>query len=242
MKKIPQTDAIFENVWRENQASDENPRSLRLSIDSKAKVKIGNLSRGGKARTLEAKVADDHDTEWQSLLVPFGILNTHTDQLAIYLGQSAETSDFIVDCLSDWWQNNQSDYGQLEEWVIDLDGGPATRSDRTQFIKRMVELAQTIQLRIRLIYYPPYHSKYNPIERCWAALENYWNGAILDSIEAAVQWASNMTWQGLKPIVHRVEATYEKGVTVLSDALEPYQLFWQRSETLPKWDITIVPT
>jgi transposase len=57
--------------------------------------------------------------------------------------------------------------------VIDLDGGSATRSDRTQFIKRMVELSQTIHLKIRLIYYPPYHSKYNPIERCWAALENY---------------------------------------------------------------------
>ena len=229
MKKIPQTDAIFEN-----QASDENPRSLRLSIDSKAKVKIGNLSRGGKDRCLQAKVADDHDTEWQSVLVPFGILNTHTDPLSIYLGQSAETSDFIVDCLSDWWQNNQSDDGQLEEWVIDLDGGAATRSDRTQFIKRMVELAQTIQLRIRLIYYPPYHSKYNPIERCWAALENYWKGAILDSIEAAVQWASNMTWKGLKPIVHRVEATYEKGIKVPSESLKPYQPCWQRSETLPK--------
>lgn len=55
MKKIPQTDAIVENVWRENQAADENPNSLRLSIDTKAKVKIGNLSRGGKARGLEAK-------------------------------------------------------------------------------------------------------------------------------------------------------------------------------------------
>ncbi|WP_335224391.1 ISAzo13-like element transposase-related protein [Nostoc sp.] len=77
MKKIPQTDAIFDNVFRENQASDENPRSLRVSIDTKAKVKIGNLSRGGKARTLKAKAADDHDTQWQSVLVPFGILNTH---------------------------------------------------------------------------------------------------------------------------------------------------------------------
>jgi Rhodopirellula transposase DDE domain len=229
-------------VFRENQASDDNPQSLRLSIDSKAKVKIGNLSRGGKARTLEAKAADDHDTEWQSVLVPFGILNTHNDQLSIYLGQSAETSDFIVDCLAAWWQDNQLDYPNLEEWVIDLDGGSATRSDRTQFIKRMVELSDTIKLKIRLIYYPPYHSKYNPIERCWAALENYWNGAILDSVEAAVQWASNMTWNGLKPIVHRVDATYEKGIKVLSEALEQYQLFWQRSETLPKWDITIVPT
>lgn len=242
MKKIAQTDAIFENVFRVNQAADDNPKSLRLSIDTKAKVKIGNLSREGKARTLEAKKADDHDTQWQAVLVPFGILNTQTDQLAIYVAQSAETSDFIVDCLAAWWRDNQADYPDLEEWVIDLDGGAATRSDRTQFIKRMVELSQAIQLNIRLIYYPPYHSKYNPIERCWAALENYWNGAILDSVEAAVQWATNMTWKGVSPIVQRVEATYEKGIKVCSETLAQYQPFWQRSETLPKWDITIVPT
>jgi hypothetical protein len=242
LKKIPQTDAIFANVGRENQASDDNPNSLRLSIDTKAKVKIGNLSRDGKARRLEANQADDHDTEWQAVLVPFGILNTHTDQLSIYLGQSAETSDFIVDCLSAWWRDHQLDYPHIDEWVIDLDGGSATRSDRTQFIKRMVELAQTIGFSIRLIYYPPYHSKYNPIERCWAALEHYWNGAILDSVEAALQWASNMTWKGVAPIVHRVEATYAKGIKVLAETLEQYQPFWLRSETLPKWDITIIPT
>ncbi len=242
MKKIPETDAIFENLFQANQASDNNPKSLRVSIDSKAKVKIGNLSRGGKARTLEPIVADDHDTEWQAILVPFGILNTHNEQLSIYMGQSAETSDFIVDCLTDWWHNNQPHYPQLEEWVIDLDGGAATRSDRTQFNKRMVELSQTIGLKIRLIYYPPYHSKYNPIERCWAVLENYWNGAILDSVEAAVNWAANMSWKGLAPIVHLVETTYETGIKVLPDELKQYQPFWQRSQTLPKWDITIVPT
>jgi hypothetical protein len=229
-------------VFRENQASDDNPRSLRLSIDTKARVKIGNLSRGGKARTLEAKQADDHDTEWQAVLVPFGILNTHTDQLSIYFGQSAETSDFIADCLTHWWQKHQHQYPQLDEWVIDLDGGSATRSDRTQWLKRMVQLSQTIGLRIRLLYYPPYHSKYNPIERCWAALENYWNGAILESVEAALQWAGNMTWKGIAPIVHLVTTTYQTGVKVLSDELEQYTPFWQRSETLPKWDITIVPT
>jgi hypothetical protein len=242
LKKIPQTDAIFENVFAQNQTSDDNPRSLRISIDTKAKVKIGNLSRNGKARTLEAKQADDHDTEWQSVLVPFGILNTQNNQLCIYFGQSAETSDFIVDCLTAWWQEQQHQYTQLDEWVIDLDGGSATRSDRTQFIKRMVELSQAIGLRIRLLYYPPYHSKYNPIERCWAVLENYWNGAILDSVEAALQWASQMTWKGIAPIVHLVETTYQTGVKVLVDELEQYKPFWQRSETLPKWDITIVPT
>jgi hypothetical protein len=241
LKKIAQTDAIFENVFRENQASDANPRSLRLSIDTKARVKVGNLSRNGKARTLEAKQADDHDTEWQSVLVPFGILNTHTDQLSIYFGQSAETSDFIVDCLAQWWQEQQHHYTHLDEWVINLDGGSATRSDRTQFIKRMVELSQSIGLRIHLIYYPPYHSKYNPIERCWATLENYWNGVILESVEAALQWAGNMTWRGVAPMIHQITTTYQTGIKVLSDELEHYKPFWQRSETLPKWDITIVP-
>jgi len=111
-------------------------------------VKIGNLSTGGKARTLEAKEADDHDTEWQARLVPFGILSTSNDQLSIYMGQSAETSNFIVDYLTAWWHENQPQKSQLDEWVINLDGGAATRSDRTQFIKRMVELSQSIGVQI----------------------------------------------------------------------------------------------
>lgn len=223
-----------------NQASDKDIKSLRISIDSKAKVKIGNLSRNGKSRSLVAKVANDHDHVWSAILVPFGILNLQTNKLSIYFGNSAETSDFIVDCLSEWWEENKNDYGHLEELLIDLDGGSATRSDRTQFIKRIVELAKKIGIKIRLIYYPPYHSKYNPIERCWAALEKYWNGAILNSIETAMQWARNMTWKGIKPIVHFVETTYEKKIKVAPEDLIPFKEFWFPSENLPKWDITIL--
>jgi transposase len=241
LKKIPQTDAIFDNVHQVNQTSDANPKSLRLSIDTKAKVKIGNLSRYGKSRTLEPPQADDHDSEWQSVLVPFGILNLDNDELSIYFGQSAETSDFIVDCLEWWWQDNQAHYRDIEEWVINLDGGSATRSDRTQFIKRMVAFSQSIALPIRLIYYPPYHSKYNGIERCWAALEQYWNGAILNSVETAVQWASHMRWKARDPVVFLVNRIYEKGVKVLAQELDAYLPFWQRAETLPKWDISILP-
>ena len=215
---------------------------MRISIDSKAKVKIGNLSRGGKARTLKAQQADDHDDHWEAVLVPFGILDVADSQLSIYFGQSAETSDFIVDCLEAWWTEHQEHYGDIDVLAIDLDGGSAVRSNRTQFIKRMVQFVETTKLSVHLIYYPPYHSKYNPIERCWAALENYWNGTLLTSIEAALQWASNMTWNGFEPMVHLVEGTYEKSITVPADELEPYQQQWQRSESLPKWDIKIVPT
>jgi hypothetical protein len=225
LKKIPETEAIFANVAQAHQAADNHPKSLRISFDSKAKVKIGNLSRQGKARYLDPLKADDHDSEWMAVLVPLGILDVRGERLSIYFGQSAETSDFVVDCLEWWWQENQAIYQGLEELVIDLDGGAATRSNRTQFIKRIVDFARRTQGQIRLIYSPPYHSKYNPIERCWAVLENYWNGAILGSIDAALNWASNMTWKGIKPLVNLVEGTYEKGVKVLAKELEQLQPF-----------------
>jgi len=41
--------------------------------------------------------------------------------------------------------------------------------------------------------------------------------------------------------VNFVEATYEKGIKVAAAELEAFQSFWQRSETLPKWDITVDP-
>ena len=87
-------------------------------MDSKAKVKIGNLSRQGKARYLEPLKADDHDSEWRAVLVPLGILDVRGERLSIYFGQSAETSDFVADCLELWWQENQAIYPSLEELVI----------------------------------------------------------------------------------------------------------------------------
>ncbi|MGG6267517.1 ISAzo13-like element transposase-related protein [Leptolyngbya sp. AN03gr2] len=147
----------------------------------------------------------------------------------------------IVDCLGHWWRDHQDEYQHLDELMIDLAGGSATRSNRTQFIKRMVEFAQMTHLQIHLVYYPPYHSKYNPIERCWAALEHYWNGTVLDSVETAIHWATNMTWNGISPVVHLLDTVYEKGIKVpLLELEERYLPFWLCSETLPKWDITII--
>ncbi len=96
------------------------------------------------------------------MLIPFGILNLQTDDLSIYLGESAETHDFIVDCLAHWWSDNQPEYSDITTLAINLDGSSATRSDRTQFIKRMVTFARESRLTLELIYYPPYHSQYNP--------------------------------------------------------------------------------
>jgi hypothetical protein len=98
LKKIPETDKIFENLAKVNKEADENPKTLRIAPDSKAKVKIGDLSREGKRRTLEPIKALDHDHQWSAVLVPLGILDVQGGNFSIYFGTSAETSDFIVDC------------------------------------------------------------------------------------------------------------------------------------------------
>src|SRR2546430_17052049 len=87
LKKIPETDAIFDHVHHANQASDQDQKSLRLSIDSKAKVKIGNLSRGGEDRTKEIRKRGEHDTEIKRGGGRFWILHVVGDAFTIFFGQ-----------------------------------------------------------------------------------------------------------------------------------------------------------
>ena len=85
MKKIKEVDEIFENVNKANRESDENPKSLRISIDTKSHLKLGEFLRNGKARDLEPKKALDHDMKPSGSLVPFGILDVLSRELAIIL-------------------------------------------------------------------------------------------------------------------------------------------------------------
>ena len=103
----------------------------------------------------------------------------------------------------------------------------------------MVQFADQAILHVELAYYPPYHSKYNPIERCWAALEKYWNGALLDSVDAVVGYASNMTWKGVHPIVRLVERVYQKGVSLSDAAMRGVEARLDRHPTLGRWFVNI---
>jgi len=83
----------------------------------------------------------------------------------------------------------------------------------------MVAFAQQYGLSVRLAYYPPYHSKYNPIERCWGILENHWNGSILDTVDAVRNFTASMTWRSLHPVVELVTTVYETGVRLTKAAM-----------------------
>jgi hypothetical protein len=86
-----------------------------------------------------------------------------------------------------------------------------------------------------------YHSKYNPIERCWSALEKKWNGVLLTGLKVVLQCALGRTWKGRHPTVRRLHGAYPAGVRVAAKEMKQYEARLQRSATLPKYDITIKP-
>jgi Rhodopirellula transposase DDE domain len=198
---------------------------------------------GGKTRTEsdgEVEKGWDHDPPAKAKLVPIGILMVATGALMLLFG-ARETSDAWVAALKMWWLQVRSGLGHIKRLVIYLDNGSKSSGRRTPFLKRMVEFADWSGLEIRLVYYPPYHSKYNPIERCWSALEKKWNGVLLTGLKVVLQCALRMRWKGQHPTVKRLYGNYPDGVRVAAKEMKPYEARLQRSATLPKYDITIKP-
>ena len=221
--------------------SDNDAQVLRISIDTKAKIKLGEFSRGGKLRCLEPVKALDHEMGESEILIPFGILEVKRKQLNVVYGNSAETSDFIVDGLERWWRYRKRNYRNVISLQIDLDNGPELESRRTQFIKRMVEFTDAIQLPIELVYYPPYHSKYNPVEHCWGVLESHWSGALLTDIETVREWTKTMCWDGVVPNTYFLNDEYHRGVKLTKQEMRVYEKRLARTPGIGRWSLTILP-
>jgi len=212
----------------------------RLSMDCKATVPIGEYSRGGQTRGNQQ--ASDHDMGCEEKYIPCGIVDEDSGQLYIHFGSSYKTSDFIVDTLEDWWQDlTPQQQRQTQLLQLKVDNGPESSGVRTQFLKRMVEFSDQIGKPIQLLYYPPYHSKYNPIERCWGILEQHWNGTQLKDVNTMLRWAQSMTWKGIHPIVKLNQQTYSKGISLTKVDMRGIEQRLERNPELPKWDILIRP-
>ena len=238
LKKIPETDAIFEEVHRVNQAADQDEGVLRISLDTKATVKVGPFSRGGYSR--QGENACDHDFQPETTLTPFGILLPQTGGNHLWFSHSKVTADFMVDRLEEMVPRWQRSF-DLHTLVINADNGPESNGHRTQWLKRLVELSDAHQLTIQLAYYPPYHSKYNPVERVWGVLENHWRGEIIDTVDKALGLARSMTYRGLKPTVRKVTKVYRKGISVTKNTMRDIEARLERTEGLERWFIKIVP-
>lgn len=206
---------------------------------------VGDFSRGGEARAAEPVQALDHDMAPEAIPVPFGVLELNRGARPVHqpwflFGHSRETRDFLAGP-DRWWAERKAVYPGVTRLHIELDNGPEVARSRTQFLNRMVGFVDRRRVAVELVYLPPYHSTYNPIERCWGILERHWNGALLSSVADVLRWAGTMTGRSLRPIIRETTAVYERGVRLTTAALRPIAERLTRSPTLPKWSLTIQP-
>ena len=209
-----------------NPTADVADDVLRIAMDAKALVKVGPCARGGQSR-VQVEAAD-HDFQPEATVTPVGIVLPTSDELFVDGITSKVTSDGLVERIVQGWETVRERFTPLTTLVINWDNGPEHHRRRTQCMQRMVEFVPQYHVHVRRAYYPPYSSKDNPIERGGGILDNHWNGALLDSIEAVLAFTRSMTWHGSHPVVALVTTTYQTGVKLTQEAMERSETQLQR--------------
>ena len=184
-------------------------------------------------------LAADHDFQPVATLTPVGIFLPQYNELYLFFVTSKVTADCLVDLLENWWHQVKDRFRMITNWVINADNGPENHSRRTQFMHRLVNWVNREQIPIQLAYYPPYHSKYNAVERTFGWLEQHWNGSLLDSIDAVLNFAKSLEFKGNRPVVKLVTQVYETGVKLNQKAMTELEKQFQRLPGLEKWFVEI---
>src|SRR5437879_1468952 len=131
---------------------------------------MAEYSYASQSRRLIAGITAQPDMHSSANAVRADLFEPVTGDGDVFRASGNKTSDFMVDGLLLWWEERKSTLSMIRELVINLDNGPECSGRRSQFLLRMTEFADLTGLSIRIVYYPPYHSKYNSIERYWAGL------------------------------------------------------------------------
>ncbi len=213
---------------------------VRISLDAKATIKLGMFSRKGRSR-VDVK-ALDHDFSKEKVHL-FGLFFPAFNETDFFLLPETPslTADAMVDCLVQLWEELRHRFPKVKKLLLNLDNGPENNSYRRQFIKRLIDFVDATGIQVELAYYPPYHSKYNPIERVWGVLEQHWNGSLLDCLDTVQEMAKTMTYKKVFPRIHIIKKSYEKGVTLTKKAMAALEERLDRLDGLKKYFVKILP-
>ncbi len=244
LKTVPYRNEQFENIAHLIAAYERTANPI-MSMDTKKKEYLGNFYRDGHLYSLEQLLTYDHDftSLAQGVVIPHGLYDLKQNIGYIHLGTSKETSEFACDCLRNWWyQQGQYDYPQATSILLLCDGGGSNSSRHYIFKQDLQKLVDEIGIEIRIAHYPPYTSKYNPIEhRLFPHVTRACQGVIFTSIELVKHLIEKTrTSTGLKVTVQIIDKVYQTARKVADDFKETMQIVFD--DFLPQWNYTAVPS
>ena len=186
----------------------------------------------------------DHDfpTAAGGVVFPHGIYDVGRNCAHINLGTSHETSRFACDSIERWWRRQgQARYPQATKLLLLCDGGGSNSARRYVFKEELQKLADRLGLEIRVAHYPPYCSKYNPIEhRLFPHVTRACQGVVFDTVQTVRRlMEKTRTRTGLGVTVDIMDKVYETGRKCVKDFKQTMRIVFD--DLLPQWNYRAVP-
>ena len=205
---------------------------------------ISNFYRAGKLYTQDVIHVNDHDFSSlaEGKVTPHGLYDINQNIGYIRPGTSYDTSEFAAECIRLWWlEYGRYEYLGVKSLLLLCDCGGSNNARYYLSKEELQKLSDELNLEIRIAHYPPYTSKYNPIEHLlFPHITRACQGVIFKSVEIVNDLiAKTKTSTGLKVVTNILNKTFETGRKVASDFKDNMRI--QFDEFLPHWSYTAVP-
>ncbi len=217
-----------------------------ISIDTKKKEVLGNLTRNQAVLTKGKNAVEVLDHDYPQLgvgkAIPHGIYDLKLNEGYLSIGNSHETAEFVVDNLEWWWEHfGKFEYRNATRILILCDSGGANGHRHHLFKKLLQALARKIGKKLVICHYPPYCSKYNPIERrLFAQVHRTIKEVILTDLEQVkTLMEKTVTKTGLSVEVRINKKYYPLKQPSLAEEIDQKRLL--RHPTMPKLSYTVLP-
>jgi hypothetical protein len=216
-----------------------------ISIDTKKKELLGDFYREGRIDAQATIETNDHDfsSTGSGVVIPHGVYDVGRNRGFLHLNTSHDTSELACDSIAAWWdEHGRSEYPGAKKILVLCDGGGSNSATRYVFKEELQKLALRLGVEIRVAHYPPYCSKYNPIEhRLFPHVTRACRGVIFRTLETAQYYMAKASTQtGLTVTVTMLEKVYETGRKCAEGFKESMTIAFDK--ILPKWNYRAIPS
>ena len=236
--------AQFENIGRLKKKYLK-ARLPVISIDTKKKELLGDFYREGRIDAQATIETNDHDfgSAGSGTVIPHGVYDVGKNRGFLHLNTSHDTSELACDSIAAWWEEHGLvDCPEAKKILVLCDGGGSNSATRYVFKEAIQALADRLGIEIRVAHYPPYCSKYNPIEhRLFPHVTRACRGVIFRTLETVRYYmAKTSTHSGLTLTVKVLEKVYETGRKCAEGFKESMKIAFDN--VLPKWNYRAIPS
>ena len=244
-KDHPDRNAQFEYINQQVERVQKRGQPV-VSVDTKKKELLGDFKNPGQEWRPEGdpqKVrVHDFKDEHLGKAIPYGVYDLANNQGWVSVGIHHDTAYFAANSIRRWYEDMGSKrFPRARELMITADGGGSNSSRSRLWKVALQDLADQLELQLKVCHFPPGTSKWNKIEhRLFSYITSNWRGQPLVSHEAIVNLiASTTTKTGLIVQAALDTNVYETGLKVSDEEMARLRL--KRCDFHGDWNYIIAP-